>query len=186
MGDEEETDTVSKELQIKSSHDLLKDPKLSSVLAIEEEVDGPVEKKGKKSQKKSKKQDKSDDDDDVGDEDKSKKKKKNREEENISEQKQDPNEDEDDDDDVDEDEEKEGPRKKKRKDVGGEESTKSEKKVENDMLLELARERSEFLTKQKTDGILKKGDGRQDKTLALLASFQSKVSSILSQESDGE
>merc|ERR1711962_434177 len=82
------------------------------------------------------------------------------------------------DDDQDEEVEESGNQKKREK--------KGMKAAENDMLMELAEERAKFLDKQKKDRMLKKGEGRQDQTLALLASFQSKVTNMISQESDDE
>lgn len=169
--DEEETITVSKDIQIKSSHDLLNDPKLSSEVAVEGEI--TVNKAAKESGDKE------------GDLKKRKKKTKERKETANSEDHMVG------DDEEDEEEEKEKPKKMKReKDEDTEKETevinKKKDKADNSTLMELAKERAEFSEKQKSNRMLKKGDGRQDETLALLASFQSKMSNMISQDDEDE
>merc|ERR1712142_504611 len=60
------------------------------------------------------------------------------------------------------------------------------KPPENDMLMELANQRAEFLNKQKSEKILKKGEGREEQTLAMLANFNSKITSMFSTHDEGE
>lgn len=152
--DEEETNVVTKDLCIKSSHDVLEDPKLSSVSALDGDVQEDMAKDGKKQKKK-------------------KKKKKSQDEDDLDEQQKELSTKDKSDHSGDEAEEDKGDVLEQKK-----KESKEEKAAKNQLLNQMAKEREEFINKQKTESMLQKGASRQDKTLALLASFQSKVTSI--------
>lgn len=167
--DEVESTEISKTMAIQSSHDLLKDPKLSSESALELTKDGhPTEesvtdrireKLTKNTEARKRKLSSSSEDD----EDKKKRertkalkdeaKKIKRE---MAEQKH---------------------KKEESKIEPEQEATKEEdKSATNDLMKELKEQRQQFIRQKKENSMLKKGGKRENETLALLAGFENQLS----------
>lgn len=185
--DEEETNEVVKDLKIKSSHDLLQDPKLLSAPAIDEEQ---LEEERKEQSKKNIERDKKD----------KEMEHKLDYEEGETIQNEIFNE-------VEEDEEVEKDKrrrarkeemKKLKKEIRGidkpdedEVETENKKRKQemeidpsNDMMRALVSERKEMVKERKNKQIFKKGGGRESETLALLAGFSSKLGDVDSEDED--
>jgi len=161
--DEEETETVTKDLKIKSSHDLLEDPKLSSEPALDETAikeasiaAGEVREKLKKKQQEDEAKRKEESD---SDEDEAKKKAVRRKalQEEAKQLKRAIN--------AKEKDEEPAPKKEK----------KAEKEPVNELMRELLEERKGFMKTMKESTLLKKGGKRENETLDLLASFESRL-----------
>ncbi|XP_057298510.1 spliceosome-associated protein CWC27 homolog [Hydractinia symbiolongicarpus] len=167
--DEDEADQFTKEHHIKSSHDVLNDPKLSSQPAIDptekrknenSEVSDSIRKKLKKDEKEIIQ--KEEELEDI--EDKKKKERRRALQEEAKKLK----------------------RELKAKDKievdKKEEVEKPEKEPVNDLMRTLLDERKTFIEKKKENVLLKKGGNRESQTLELLAGFEQKLSNMIAAE----
>eukprot|EP00794_Sanderia_malayensis_P007940 gene7940-8795_t len=177
--DDMETTEISKKITIKSSHDLLKDPKLSSEPAIdtseskprdEDDVTQLVRDKLKKeSAGRKRRHDDGDDDDDNEEEREKKQRRKKLQEEarkikrELAEQKSKKENHETD---------------RKRHQVHDDDNDVGhgvEKEETNELMKQLKEERKQFIRKKKENVMLKKGGSRETETLALLSRFQDEL-----------